>query len=520
MNPLVSSIMANRLRFLQALFCDIIHLKMQTKRSRKKELARRTFVYSLMTISVIILAILLTLFMLGYRFDIEKRTIHPTGLVQYDSFPRGATVSVDGVYINTTKTKSTVNPGERAFSMELEGYTPWKKTLRVQSDTVTYLDYVRLVPKDRRIQTVAELSSVQSARFAPGGKWLVTITGDVKNPVVTWFDVRNPKKPKNTVQNIDPIKLSEYDKDGVTHELTIHEWDTSGRFVLVKHAYDSGDSKMTQWLKLDREKPTEATDISALAGLQFTNVTFAGTSGDVLYALQPSGELRELNIAQATISAPIITDVTSFSLYGEETISYISQKDGVWRAGIWKKGWKQPRIFRQVTHKDGATPQLTIRASYYFHKDTVAVGLGSEVKIYRGNLADSDDAISLMQKTNHTFQFNRPVSELVASDNGRFIVAMDGAGLLTYDLERLTASNPMALAPGEKISWLDSFHFQRRRADGSMVMHEFDGANEHQLMNNTMFATAFSEDQKYLMGIVRQGEKIVLQRLSMTIDND
>ena len=115
---------------------------MYQKKNRTKELARRTFVYTLMTLSLIILLTFLTFRMLGYTFDPNTKELQQTGLVQYESHPGGALVYVDDMELRRTPTKSTVLPGKHTFSMKLDKYEPWQKTLNIKSDTVTILNYV------------------------------------------------------------------------------------------------------------------------------------------------------------------------------------------------------------------------------------------------------------------------------------------------------------------------------------------------------------------------------------------
>lgn len=513
--------MTNSLRFLQALLCGIIYCIMHQTPSRRKELARRTFVYALMTLTVIGLVIVLMLLMLGYRFDVTKRSVHQTGLVQYDSLPRGAMVRVDGEAIRATKAKSIVLPGERQFMMHLEGYEPWQKTLTIQPETVTYLDYARLVPTKRRVSTMTELGLVQSARFAPGGQWLVTVSGSVAAPIISWTDVRDTKKPKYTTHPLPVAKLLGYDKEkpDASHRFTIHEWDTGARFVLVKHQYETADGPRLQWLRLDREKPEEIIDITTLTGLTLRDATFAGTSGATLYALQDSGELREINLSQSTISVPLVSHVSQFSLYGDQMIAFVAQQNNVTAAGVWKKGWKQPRTVRTLSANEAQLP-LSVRVSHYFHKDTVAVAVGQTVTMYRGELGDSDDAMQLFLSKSRSFQFGRPVKGLTIGDNGRFVVVRDEAGMMSYDLERLSVSRHIALTPGEQVAWLDSFHVQRRAADGGLVMQEFDGANEHRLLEGVAFETAFSSDQRFMLAVAKQGDAFILQRLALTTEED
>ena len=73
---------------MQAYFHGIIWIHMNQRRNRKKELARRTLVYALMTATLVVALCVLLFTMLGYRFNPTTREVEQAGLVQYNSFPR------------------------------------------------------------------------------------------------------------------------------------------------------------------------------------------------------------------------------------------------------------------------------------------------------------------------------------------------------------------------------------------------------------------------------------------------
>ena len=68
-----------------------------------KEIVRRTLVYTTMTLMVIGLIIVLLWHNFGYQFNSKDLKIEQNSLVQYDSFPRGAQVSIDGNAFNLTR---------------------------------------------------------------------------------------------------------------------------------------------------------------------------------------------------------------------------------------------------------------------------------------------------------------------------------------------------------------------------------------------------------------------------------
>lgn len=76
----------------------------------------------------------------GYRFDISRKTLSPTGLITATSDPTGATVFIDGKKMTATSANINVQPGWYTVSIVKEGYQPWEKRLRVQGEVVARAD--------------------------------------------------------------------------------------------------------------------------------------------------------------------------------------------------------------------------------------------------------------------------------------------------------------------------------------------------------------------------------------------
>ncbi len=94
---------------------------------KQKIIIQRAIIYALMTISVIGLVVVLVFVMLGYQFDSSEGKIEQGGLVQFDSRPAGATVSIDGTVFGTrTASKTTMKAGHHDIEMKLKGYEAWR----------------------------------------------------------------------------------------------------------------------------------------------------------------------------------------------------------------------------------------------------------------------------------------------------------------------------------------------------------------------------------------------------------
>lgn len=91
---------------------------------------------------------------------------------QQYTIPRGAT-AVDSANPEITPTKNMVMPGQHQFSMKLTGYESWQ-TVMIRSDTVTQLDYARLVPRSGNIATMRDMTGSRRRNY-PGGRYMLGI---------------------------------------------------------------------------------------------------------------------------------------------------------------------------------------------------------------------------------------------------------------------------------------------------------------------------------------------------------
>ena len=161
-----------------------------------KEIVRRTLVYTTMTLMVIGLIVVLLWHNFGYQFNSKDLKIEQNSLVQYDSFPRGAQVSIDGNAFNLTQTKGLIVPGQHQFTMKLNGYEPWQKTLDIKAGTVTHLVYARMIPEKKESTNLKEYPVLESAKFAPGGRFMAGVGVVNGTPKLFWGDVRSYNNPK------------------------------------------------------------------------------------------------------------------------------------------------------------------------------------------------------------------------------------------------------------------------------------------------------------------------------------
>ncbi len=72
----------------------------------------------------------------GYRVN-PSGDIQSTGLLSANSFPNAASIYINGNLTSATDTTLNLNPGTYDVEIKKDGYSTWKKTLRVEKELVT-----------------------------------------------------------------------------------------------------------------------------------------------------------------------------------------------------------------------------------------------------------------------------------------------------------------------------------------------------------------------------------------------
>lgn len=447
---------------------------MYRRPSQKKELIKRVSVYSVMTLLVIIIVTALVLVILGYR--IRAGQIEQDALVQFASVPSGASVSVDGKAIGTnTPTKSALPAGKYTFTMSLNNYQPWTKTTTLQSGVLRWLNYALLVPKKLPVTAIASYPTVDASLAVQGGRFML-IQEKSSEPTFHVTDLTSDT-PKTTTITIPATSYSEATTEGVIHSFTATEWDSGGRFIIVKHTY----ADKSEWLVVDTQDVTKTQNLTTLYALDMSAVHFSGTSGTALYSLS-SGDIRKIDLSGGTISRALVSNATSFSIYNTNIITYV----GVGKAGtaqrvvgVYRDGDASPTVLRTTT--SDAAESLMIATTHYFNDDYVAIAEGKKVDILSGNYPNTPkNASSLKMYASYTLKSD--VKALSFSTAGDYVFTQNGNYFTSYSLEYNSYSQTTVTA-GTVLSTLDwlTDNDLWSNQDGSIVIREVDGANVHTL---------------------------------------
>lgn len=488
------------------------------KPNKKFFVIRRVVVSIVATVAVLIIVTASILFMLGYRLDGGNGRLEQGALLQFDSTPNNANVYVDGALLGSqTATKQTVIAGEHSVKLTKTGYEDWNRTLMLDAGTLTWLDYVRLVPKERTPEAVAQYKTLAAMSFSPDLKWALAIE-DAASPTFQLIDLRS--EAIKTSPLVLPATLYTSPTDPmVTSKFSIYRWNSNGRYVIMQHSYGT----QVEWLMVDTQDISKSVNISSLLSVGFTDVQFSGTSGTSLYGLASDGIVRKLDTSAATISRPLITNVTTFSVFEDtNTLSYSGQdpNDTTKKVvGIYKDGESNATILQ--TAKD-ATKPLTIALGRYFSDNFVAIAEDAQVTILTGTLPSAGATENSSLTPYASLSLSSGVSELSFSPKGDYVIAQSGTQFASYEIEhKRGVVTPITNVEGQKttpLEWLTIAQLWNDTA-GSLVMRDFDGTNAHAIMPVASgFGSTLSTNGKFFYAVGKTDDGYQLQRVRMILN--
>lgn len=477
---------------------------------------RRIIFSGIATLSVLIIATFAILFMLGYRLDSGNGRLEQGALMQFDSTPNGADVFIDGRNIGSrTGTKQTVVAGTHSIKMTKSGYQDWNRTLSINAGTLTWLDYIRLVPHDRPVQTVTTYETLTNLVISPDNKWALA-QEKADTPSFHLIDLR-AEEVKSSLLELPQSSYSDATTPDVTHSFAIVNWDNGGRYALIKHLYKD----QTEWIVADTQNIAQTVNITQLLSVGFSDIEFAGTSGKTFYALTTDGAIRKIDLAAATISRTFVTHVESFDLFDNTIISYVGldPTDASKRvAGVYRDGDESPHVLRTINAADGG---LMVSFGRYFNDNYVALGEGSTVTLLKGSFpsSSSQDASSLAPLT--SFELSGAVTALSFSPGSNYVLAQSGASFESYEIEHKRTEVGMlpttAGASAPVLKWLDGSHLWTDDAD-TLVMRDFNGINPFSIMTVVPgYDASLSQNGRFFYAVGKTDKGFHLQRVTMIL---
>lgn len=473
--------------------------------------------YGLMTLVTVTLVIVLTLVMLGYRFNRADGRLEQGGLVQFESKPSGADVIVDDAHLGTrTSSKTTLTAGQHFIKMERSGYKQWQKSIDVTKGKVLWLNYARLIPNELSSSRVADFATISSTAASADNKWLA-IKEDPSAPVIRLANIAQDEAVVTQLQL--PASSYTHPSEGKGQTFVIETWDPSNRYLLVRHTYD--DTKV-EWMVVDTQNSENTKNITALLGMTASKVVFSNANSAILYVLDGTA-VRRVDLGATTLSGPLLTGIADFGLYDKSTVTYVSLLDPATKkrsVGYLTEGASKSRTLR--SYSDDGLVSLHLKIDKYFDDTYAAISYGENVEILKGDLPHSDAVDPSLMRPAGTMTLPGGVQYLSTKSVGRFVVAQAGATYTVYDIElqKMTSTTTKGTTEVTKeFGWLDKYMLWSDR-DGMVRFYEFDGANQQDVMPVIPgFSVVLSPTGKYVYGMTKSadGTKFHLERTRLIL---
>ena len=489
---------------------------MYKRPSKRAETVRLVLLYTFMTTIILVLVTVLVLVVANYRFNKATGTLEQSSLLQLASTPSNAEVSVDGVSIGQrTSTKYSIDPGEHMIEIKKDQYIPWSKRISVASGSLVWLNYIRLVPHDRPVQTINTYQTLTGSLASPDQKNIM-LHFEKQSPDLRLVDISG-KDPKGQTLTLPEslyldASLSDQEKQAArfNQSFELERWDDSGRYLLVKYTRES----QVSYLVVDTQDITKSANISREFSIALSNVRFLGRSGNTLYVISEN-RLRKLDISGGTISRSLVDGIESFELYEDGDIAYTTTRDGRNRqsVGVYRDGDASANILQTTDQSSSLLISLT---SYYDTRYAV-IAQGKTLTLYKGHydkgMSGLEKVMSqTMPETITHVDFNQP---------GSYVLAQAGKTIMSYSIDYDTRTDwQLEGVPYESLQWADSMHVLYVK-DGQLVIREVDGANASPLMTsdgNYIHAATLSKNGTYMYGISYESNRYQLQRIRMILE--
>lgn len=453
----------------------------EAQKKKKQQAIRMALTEILMALSVICLTVFLTMLVLGYNIGSGWK-IERSGLVQIDSLPTGAKVTVDGeeeVLLRTNLSKSYPS-GQHTVVLSKDGYDTWQKEINVTEGYYYRLSYPRLFLKEIKKEKVLDFDGLVYLAKSPVEDAIL-----VKNTESGQLELINLSGAKAVV---NVLKGSETILGG--KEVEIREWSKSGDKVLAKVA--------DEWIVIDLKNVSESANLTKMFDVAFSEIKFENESASKILVIVDGG-LREISLEDGKMSKTLVDKVEKFANDGEN-IAYVTLPDANKEriVGIYKEGEKAGTKIKKVANFEAV---VNVAIGNYYEDDFLAVTIGNELLVYQGEVPSYGEKAKKMELIIEKELGFVPAS-LEMKGKNELVVARNGAKVAVMDAEAFSVAEYEMVDAGA--GWLDEFMFYAIE-DGKVVVWDFDGLNKRSLVEGVKGGVVLSKNGKWLYFVNDKG---------------
>ncbi len=474
--------------------------------NRRKPSTISIILKNLITVLTVVAIVVVLIFLIqGWIINPDGKTIQ-TGLVQFATNVSGSTVQIDEKTLSEkTTTKHQVVPGKYTFKMTREGYESWLRTASVGAGEILWLNYARLIPKNKTTESFFGIENLKTVKFSQNKQKIFAISEDVSGFAKFWL-IELGENPKTT-EIILPEKLFERNlAEGEKHlsniagNISIDGLSESASRAILK--WKNGENY--EWLAVNLADVEKSNNLTDEFSLNFSKITARDKSYAKFYALA-NNELREINTENSTFSAKILDGVVDFDIYGENILSYVKSENSVYSVGIFENGGKTTLVAQNLSSQ----PKIAI--GRYYSENYIHVLSEKTLKIYKGNEWFGNN----QPKIAKTLSLDFDAENIDLNGEMRILKISSSQKTVNYDLE---TSSKYEISGGD-LRWLDDFVLYGRENE-KITVRDFDGSNKYSILEAlSEFGVSLSRDEKYIYGFVKNSSgNFELVRVKMIVD--
>lgn len=439
----------------------------------KKRIHQRRLIlgYVLVGIAIAMTATILLFQSYGYDLDHKTGKVIQNGLVFVAAHPDSAAIYLNGKTDGTrTDTKITIPAGQYTIELKRTGYRDWKRSFTLDGGSVERLIYPVLFPEKLVTTDVQSYASAPGfASASPDRHWLLVLQpGSFTN--FDEYDLSNPKAATALV-NIPSNVLT---ASTGAQRLSIVEWSTDNRHMLVKHDYAGG----SEFIVVDRDTPASSFNVTKSIGAPATAVTLRDKRYDQYYVYNAPNQTLQTYDLKTKQLTPFLEKVLSYKTHGSGTVLYATDNNEV-PGKVAVKLWDGGSSYMIHAYARGSDFHLDLTQ---FNNDwymVIAPSNDGHAYVYKNPqniLKKPDTKTPLVPFT--VLKLDNP--QFVSfSDNARFIAVQSGAKFGVYDIEtdrRYYYDSKLSFTPGQMATWMDG-HRLLAVIGGKTTVFDYDGIN-------------------------------------------
>lgn len=440
------------------------------ERAKKKKLNKIRVITTniFMGITIVAIAGILTLLAMGYSLS-RDGGLEQSGLLQVKSTPSGATVTINGdTQFYRTEMSKMLSGDTHNVLVTKSGYDTWEANVNIETGLLTRIDWVRLFPLEKTIETVHSYDSLRLVSVSPESHYFLLLPND--SPKAQIIDIRSDEVKYKTLDFATALHL---EKNTIPiGQLDIIAWNSNNTKFLLKWTHE----EIVEWHLIDTQKTESSINLTQAFQLNFTDLQIVDDAATKIWALE-SGNLRLIHVDTTTISSILVSNIDT--IYSNaEAIALIKTNPTTSKRTVelYKEGEKGTTTLHKLP--EDATSVIAMGSNWT--GDWVAYTVNERFFVLSGKYPSYETAKSAKTfKTIFENDLDFVPTAITPNPTERFAIASADTKISAADIE-IGERYYYEFSSNDKINWLDNFLLWSDH-DNTLTVIDFNGLNRRSL---------------------------------------